>query len=125
MNSILAFRMMNLVGTHQRLVDAPDEIRHAVGGVKALIGIHLPRIVGIGGRLPSAHIDRLQSGVYLLNRLIARHGSQRRNVRLGVQQVPKPFGALLSQRVFNVDRALQPLNLVETVRSGYTHPAWV
>ena len=78
-------RMMHLVGPLQRAVDAAAKIRNAVRRIQALVGIHLPRIVGVRRHLPSAHIDRLQSRLHLLHRLVAGHRAQRVDVRLGLQ----------------------------------------
>ena len=101
-HSILAFRMMNLVRSSQGLIEAATKIGHAVGGIQALVGIHLPGIIGVGRNLPAAHVDRLQSGFYLLHRLVAGHGTEGCNVRLAVQEVPKPLRALPSQCVLDV-----------------------
>src|SRR5207245_272620 len=73
-DSVLSLSMVNLIRAGQRLIDAPDDIGHAIHWIQALVGIHLASIVGIGGHLPTAHIDSLQSSFDLLNGLITGHG---------------------------------------------------
>ncbi len=87
---IVAFGMVNLVGAHQRLIDAAHQIGHAVGGIETLVRVHLAGVVGVGSDLPAAYIDGFQSSLDLLDGLVAGHRSERRDVGLGfvVQQVP-------------------------------------
>src|SRR5439155_19575492 len=44
-DSVLSLSMVNLVSAGQRLVDTPDNIRHAIHWIQALVGIHLASIV--------------------------------------------------------------------------------
>src|SRR5947207_14213487 len=81
-DSVLSLSMVNLVSAGQRLVDTPDNIRHAISWIQALVGIHLAGVISIGGHLPTAHIDTLPSSLDLLNGLVAGPGAQRRQVRL-------------------------------------------
>ena len=88
-----AVQHLNLVGTTQGVVDAPDHRRHAVGWIQALVRIHLIGQVGVGGHLPAAQVNGLEPGLHLLDRLVARQGAQRRYVVLMVDQVPQALGA--------------------------------
>ena len=63
---------LDLIGAEQRLVDAPDERGHGVGRIETLIRIGLTRKIGVGGDLPPAHVDRLQSGAHHLHGLTSR-----------------------------------------------------
>ena len=100
---IVPLRMMNLVRACQGLINASHYVGNTIGGIETLVGIHLARVVGIGRDLPAADVNRRQSGSHLLDRLVARHRAQRRNVRLGVQEAPQPFRAQPRQGVLEVD----------------------
>ena len=123
MHSILGFGMMDLVRASKGLIDAATKIGHAVGGIQALVGIHLPSIVGVGRDLPATHVDGFQSTFHLLNGLVPRHGTEGGNVRVAVQKVPKPFCALPSQGVFDVEGTAQPFDVLRGVRPGDPCPA--
>src|ERR1700687_5362990 len=80
---IVAFGVVDLVGAHECLIDAAHQVGYAVGGIETLVGIHLTGIIGVGGDLPAAYIDGLQSSLGLLDGLVAGHGTERRGVGLG------------------------------------------
>ncbi len=101
---LLTLCIMNLVGSLERVVNPAHNLWHAVRGVQALVGVHLPGEVGICGNLPAAEIDRLQSGLDLLHCLIAGHCAQGRDVGFRVQEVPQPLGAHARQRIFDLNR---------------------
>ena len=71
-SGVFAIHVMDLISTHQGTIDIANDGRHAVGGVQALVGIHLARVIGIGGDLPAAEVDGLQSRLDLLHGLVAR-----------------------------------------------------
>src|SRR5208283_3802903 len=73
---IVTFGVVDLIGALEGLVDAAHEIRHAVGGIETLVGIHLAGIVGVGSDLPAAYIDGFQSSLDLLNGLVAGNGTK-------------------------------------------------
>ena len=79
-DAILAFGVVNLVGAHERLIDAAAEVGDAIGGIEALVGVHLSSVVGVGGNLPAAYVDRLQPGFHLLDGLITGHGAERGDI---------------------------------------------
>ena len=81
------------------LLIARTKARRTVAGVEALVGVHLPGQVGVGGDLPAAQVDRLQAGRDHLERLVARDRTQRGDVRLGLEQLPE----LLRPRRASVD----------------------
>src|SRR5207237_5718684 len=83
-DSVLSLSMVNLVSAGQRLVDTPDNIRHAISRIQALVGIHLAGVISIGGHLPTAHIDSLQYSFDLLNVLITGTRVSRRTHGLDV-----------------------------------------
>jgi hypothetical protein len=49
----IAFRVGDLVGTAQCIIDAPDHIGHRIHRVERLVRIHLPGSVGVGSNLPA------------------------------------------------------------------------
>ena len=69
---------LDLVGPPQGVVDAPDDGGDAVGGVQALVGVHLLGQVGVGGHLPAREVDGLQAGLDHLDRLRRRSGRRGR-----------------------------------------------
>ena len=123
LDTVAALGMMDLIGAHQSLVDAPHHLRHAVGRIQALVGIDLARQIVVGRHLPAADIDGLQASLDLLYGLVAGHGSQRRDIRAGLYQIPQAFGPHASQRVFNVDRAAQARYVFRFVGALHTFPA--
>lgn len=101
MNVALALHVLDLIGTTQRVVDAPRELRAAIGWVEALVGIHPAREIVVRGDLPTRQVDRLETSADHLDRLVAGHGPQRIDVVLGVQQFPQALGTRLGERVFD------------------------
>ena len=106
-DTVLSVEVVDLVGAHQGVVDAANDIGNAVGRVQALIGIHLARVVGVGGDLPTAEVDGLQAGLHLLHRLVAGERAESGHVRFVMQQPPEPLRAQASQSVLDLDRAAQ------------------
>src|SRR5437763_1663714 len=84
--TVLPFRMVDLVGALQGLVDLAHLSGHAVRGIKTLVGIHLAGAVAVRRNLPAAHVDGLQSGLNLLDGLVARDRPQRMDVLFAMQQ---------------------------------------
>src|SRR3989442_4039449 len=82
-----------LVLPHEGVVHPAHDIRNAVRRVQTLIGIHLARIVRIGGDLPAAQIDRGQAGVDLLDRLVARQRAEGGHRILRPDEGPQPLSA--------------------------------
>jgi hypothetical protein len=72
-----AFGMMDLVRAEEGLVQAAHKIRVAIGGIQTLVRIHLRGVVGIGGNLPAADLNHLQTRGDLLYGLVPRHRAQR------------------------------------------------
>jgi hypothetical protein len=120
---ILTVHVVDLVGSHERVVDLAHHVRNAVGRVKALVGIHLASPVGVGCDLPAAEVDRLQSGLHLLDRLVARESAQRGHVRFTMEKRPEALRAEPRQSVFDVDRAPKLEHVVATVGALYALPA--
>ncbi len=50
---VFAFRVVNLVGALEGLIDPAHDMRDAVGGVQALVGVHMPGEVGVSRDLPA------------------------------------------------------------------------
>ena len=96
--------MVSLIRSLQSLVDSPHHAGHAVGRIQALVRIHFSAEVGIGRHLPAADVNCLQTGVHLLDGLVAGHRAQSCNVGLGAQQIPKIFSAHLRKGVLDADR---------------------
>src|SRR5262249_48544224 len=105
MDSVLALHVVNLVGAKKRVVNAADYIRNAVDGVRALVGSHMPRVVGVSRYLPAAKIDGLQSSLDLLHRLVTGKGAESWHVVCVVEQPPQTLRTQASQGVFHLDGA--------------------
>ena len=71
MNLTRALPRLNLIGTRQRRVDGAHCRGNAVGWIQALVGVHLPREIPVGGDLPARNVNRFQARLDLLHRLIA------------------------------------------------------
>jgi hypothetical protein len=65
-------RMADLIGAHECVVNRPHQRGDAVGGIQALVRVHLTGQVGVSRHLPAANVDRFQTGLDLLHRLVAR-----------------------------------------------------
>src|SRR5215204_5717898 len=116
-DAVPALGVVDLVGPLQRLVDPLDHVRHAVGWIQTLVGIHVPGQVGVSGHLPARKIDRLESGLDLLHGLIAGQSSQRPHEWPIVHERPKPLRAYPRERVLDPDRTPEPLHVIGRVRA--------
>ena len=121
----LIFEYRDLISSLKSLVDAAHQGRHAVGGIQALIGIHLAGQVGVGRHLPAADVDRFQPGTDLLNRLVSSEGAQSVHVSFCVHQIPEVLRAAAGQRVFHRHGAAITDHLLRRVRPFYTLPSGV
>src|SRR5215208_6988322 len=115
MDPVPTLGVVDLVGPLQRLVDPPDDMRHAVGRVQTLIRIHVPGQVGISRHLPPREVDRLQPRLDLLHGLIARQCSQSPHERTLVHQGPQPLSAHPRESVLDPDRTPQPRHIIGRV----------
>jgi hypothetical protein len=97
----------DLVGSLERVVDAPNEARHAVDRIQRLVRVGVARQVRVRRNLPARDVDRREPGLDHLDRLSARERTERRHVLLGREQPPQPLGAEPRQRVLDRDRAAQ------------------
>jgi hypothetical protein len=92
-DTVAPLGVMHLISSQERVVDGPDHMRDAIDRIETLVRVHLSGGVGVAGRLPPAQIDRLQSGLDLLHRLVTGEGAQGGHVRLSVQQLPQSLGS--------------------------------
>ena len=122
---VFAFDTRDLVGALQSLIDPFYHSRHAICRIKTLIGIHLAGEIGIGRHLPSAKIDRFQSRLNLLKRLIPGERAESVDEGFGLKQTPKLFRAAPRQCVFDDDVALQSPNIAERVITRNSFPAGI
>src|SRR5205809_718589 len=122
---VIALQVRDLVGALEGVVDAAQQGGNGVGGVEALIGIHLVRVVGVGGHLPAAHVDGLEPRLDLLDRLVAGDRREDGDVILLLQQPPQRGRTVARERVLDVDRAAQPIYVSSRVRAGDAVPATV
>jgi hypothetical protein len=120
-----AVGVLDLVGPQQGVVDAAHQLGDAVDRIEALVGVHLPGLVGVAGHLPAAAVDGLQPRLDLLDGLVAGQGAERRDIGLGVEQLPQPFGPQAGQRVLDVDGPPETLDVVGAVRPLDPLPARV
>jgi hypothetical protein len=93
------FGVLDLVGAGQRAIDAATQLGSGVRRVQTLVRIDLARGVGIGSNLPAGKINRPEPGTNHLHRLIAGHGPETGNVRLGMQQLPQAIGTAFCESV--------------------------
>ena len=117
--------MANLVGAHQGIVDAANDVRNAIGGVQALVRIHLARIVGVGRDLPTTKVDRVQTGLHLLYCLVAGERTESRHVRFVMQQPPESLRAKTCQGMLDLNRAPQFGDVLGAVRAFDAFPAGI
>jgi len=61
----------DLIRPPQCVVDASDDVRDRIHWIQRLVRVHLAGCIRVGGNLPAGEIDRLQSGLDLLHRLVA------------------------------------------------------
>ena len=99
----LTLRLLDLVGAHERPVQASHERRHAVRRVERLVGIGVAREVGVARDLPAGDVDALRAGLDHLHGLRTRKGAQGRQVLLGVEQIPQALRATPGQGVLDRD----------------------
>ena len=107
--------VLDLIGAQQGVVDAADERRRRVGGVEALVGVHLPGEVRVGGDLPAGDVDGLKTGLDHLHRLATGERAERADEALAVEQLPQALGAEARERVLDVDGAAQALHVLSRV----------
>jgi hypothetical protein len=67
--------------------------------------------VGVGRHLPPAQVDGLEARGRHLHRLLPRQGAQRVHVGLAVHRLPQLLGAHARERVLDLDRAAQLLDV--------------
>ena len=120
-----SFAVIDLVGALQRLVDPLHDRRNRVRRIERLVGVHVTGKVGVGGDLPAAEVDGLQAGADLLNGLIAGEGAEGGDVRLSLQKVPQPLRAHFRERVPDVDRTAEAVDVIRGVVAGDAVPARV
>ncbi len=113
----LALGALDLVLPQQRVVDAADHGRHAVGGVEALVGVGLAREVAVGGDLPPAEVDGLQPRAHLLHGLTPGVGAEGPDVLLGVEEVPEVLGPAAGEGRLLPDAAAQADDVLGRVRA--------
>ena len=121
----LAFHVLDLVGANERVVDPAHDLRHRIDRIERLVGIHLAGDVRVGGDLPSGKVDGLESGLHLLQRLVARQRTQRGDERLVLHQLPELLGAAPRERVLDVDRAAQADDVLGGVTALDALPAGI
>jgi len=79
-----AVHVMDLIGAQEGVVDALHHFRHGIDRIETLVRIHFTGRIGVAGHLPAGAVNRLQSGLHGLNRLISGHAAETRNDGLGM-----------------------------------------
>ena len=120
---MVAVHVVDLIGAPQRVLNAHQQIRHAVGWIETLVGIHGQRTIRVRRDLPAADVDRLETGPHLLDRLIARDGGQHRDVGLFAHELPEAGRAVGRERVLNRQRAAQAVDIFGRVAARDPLPA--
>ena len=121
----VALDLGDLVGTHQRVVDAAHHLRHRVGRVEALVGVGVSGQVGVAGDLPARQVDGLQAGAHLLHGHVAGQRAERVDEVHVVQLLPQHLGAAAGQGVLFDDMPLQCDDVSRRVGAGDALPARV
>ena len=123
LDRVVAVHMMDLVGAPERILNPADQVRHAVGGIQTLIGIHRHRAVCIRRDLPAADVNRLEAGLHFLHRLVARDRREHRDVVFLAHQFPEPRGAMTRECVLDRQRPAQAVHVFRRVGAGDPLPA--
>ena len=120
---VVPFGVVNLVGPCQSTVDAANQVRRAAGRVQALVRVHLTGVVGVRRDLPPRQVDRLQTRLGHLNRLISRHRAERTHAGQGVESFPEPIRPAPSEGVLDGYRSAQAHHVGAGVPARYAIPA--
>jgi len=124
-HSVLAFSVMHLVSAQESVVNLFHHVGNAVAGIEALVGIHLPRKIGVARHLPAAQINGFQSGQHLLHGLVAGHCAQCFYIRFRVEHVPEAQRSQTSERMFNLNGPAQPHHVFGRIRPFNARPAGI
>jgi hypothetical protein len=71
---------------------------------------------GVGRDLPARQVDRLEAGPDLLDRHVPGERAERRDVRLGVEELPEPLRPEGRDRVVDLERPAEALDVRLRVR---------
>ncbi len=88
-DGMIALGFGDLVGATQGVVDAPHDVGNRGGRIERLVRIHLAGIVGVGRDLPAGKIDGLETGLHLLQGLIAGERAERAHEGPFAQELPQ------------------------------------
>ena len=102
---LIVFGILHLVGALEGLIDAVNDLGHAVGRIKALIRIHTAGEVIVRGNLPAAEVNGFEPGLDHLHGLIPSERPQRVHVRPAVEQLPELARHLVGNGVLDFDCA--------------------
>ena len=104
-------RMLDFVGTFERVIDSANHRGYRIDRVKRLIRIHRVGDVGVGSHLPARQVNGFSSRLDLLYRLPARQRTQRWQKIIRIQSTPKFFGSQSGKAVLNMNGATQAQNI--------------
>src|SRR5699024_939313 len=76
LDGVIALDASDLVGTHQSVVDALNNVRHGVCRVQGLVRVGVAREVGVTCDLPTGEVDSLQASADLLDSLVTGQCAQ-------------------------------------------------
>src|SRR5581483_2903570 len=88
-----------------RFPPKPASASATIGGIEALVGIHLARVIGISSHLPAAHVNSFKSRLDLLHGLISGKRAEGIDVRAVVKQLPQTLSSEPGERVFDLHGA--------------------
>jgi hypothetical protein len=80
-------------------------------------------VVHVGGDLPAAHVDRLETGLHLLNRLGPRDRAEGRDMSVAVESIPESRRPPPGQAVFDLYRASQAIDVFRAIGPFDAMPA--
>src|SRR5690606_2037937 len=122
-DAVVAGERVDLVRAYQRVVDALHHLRHGIGGIQALVRVHLTGAVAVAGDLPAGAVDGLEPGLHFLDRLVAGQRPERAYRAVAVEQPPELLRTAAGKRVLDADRAAQADDVGGTVIPPDAPPA--
>ena len=120
---VALFGVMDLVGAEEGVVDGLDDGGDAVDGVEALVGVHLAAGIGVGRDLPAGEVDGLEAGLGHLDSLVAGEGAEGGDVAGLVEVLPEALCSGTGERVFDVYRAAEGVDVFGDVAALDAGPA--
>ena len=121
----LAFQGIDLVGSHQRVVESLDHRGDAVGGVEALVGVGVGSQVVVARHLPAAEVEGVEAALDHVHGLGAGQRAECPHKAVLVELPPQTLSAVLGQGVLYLQAAPQLYNVFSRIVPLYVPPSGV